>query len=1121
MKNLRYLLLAALVAMPLMACDEDDDPVVEPTIYGTITGAVGAEGVGIAGATISVVGAESYSATTGLGGTYTIENVEAGSYGVTLIVLGDLDVIFGTTSQLTVIAQQGQVVTVDFAGSYIRTASITGTVSSGFTALAGIDVDITGGPDNVSVSKVTGLGGDYTASGLRAGTYDVTIDPPAGVEFLTITKEVTVGSGEAGTAHFLGKTVELATIAGAVTVDNVGTAGIAVALSGDAVATTETGAGGAFSFTKLIPGSYTVTITAPADVTFDVLAKDLTVGEGDNGVLNFAGVGPKVPATISIKSITTGAGVPVILTNVFGQIEVSLNITRGDKDLDKVDVVFTNEDGTPIVVATQTFAAPVSPAEAAAGDQEIVTLSVPTNQITMGASTYVPVIFNGKANISANLWEIDAAAPIPTNDVPVVMNNSDVLMSSDGAMISGVVTRFNEGPSDIPTTVPSASWNTGGIQYDGPIYISFSTTVQTASWAAMACGAGVGTTAGTAATGITLSNTWACAAVEAMNQTPGIGLPIGYTGVALGPDGTAVTLPGAWSALGASFMLDGTDRWFVLTPGPAGLTPPSVFDIDNVGPTITMAAGAVAGSWGVAFNSLFDQPWINASYLLAQDALWVDGGVGNDLATQMIHLWDQGAPVCVVATAYVTGDDLDETIASDGTPDGYQICASGADLLGNVGTPSGPSNWFGVDKMAPLWRFHGTTAATPALVGTMPTVSAIANTTIYNIADGMPYLVGPDVWGLEGLDMRAGFNQNAVAGYPASQTMTHQTGLLNLSVAGPSAMSMALSDNFVRTASEWGFHDGFGTPGYYSYTGYVTDRAGNTTTPYVKNWLTDDVTAPSITFATFAAVFYAPGQPADFTIFGADDLEVIVASFTVDYPVVTAASGALQYDFTVGQRWDGLDPYDALAFSTAITGVGVQVPSLIGRMDFTCSGAAAPYPSCAVANALPVTLTDFNMGGTDAGMLPLSVTPISFEDAGVNLSGGAAPIVFNILQFSDSTAAPWDWANVPDIDFWQIKDNGGSAFFAEHTASTSIEDPFFDSIMLVLDDTGGTGSMIICGNFGVQTLTDNGINRFWTSGAARPATGTQCELAQVANPGATYHAVGVSGNALLVSNGIL
>ena len=96
-------------------------------------------------------------------------------------------------------------------------------------------------------------------------------------------------------------------------------------------------------------------------------------------------------------------------------VEVTLNIARGDRDLDKLDVLIDD-----VVVATQTFAQLAAPAEAAA-DQEAVTLNVPTTQLRMGSGTYVPVVFNGGANISANLYEVDAEAPIPTNDVPVVM----------------------------------------------------------------------------------------------------------------------------------------------------------------------------------------------------------------------------------------------------------------------------------------------------------------------------------------------------------------------------------------------------------------------------------------------------------------------------------------------------------------------------------------------------------------------------------------------------------------------------------------------------------------------------------------------------------------------------
>ncbi len=180
MKHLRYLLMAALVAMPLTACDEDTNPVVIDPIYGTVTGTVSAEGTGLSGVSVSLVGATSQSATTGAGGTYTFTNVEAGSYGVAIDAATHADVSFSQTSKTTTITTSGETATVDFTGSYIRTATITGVVTATGTPLGGIAVKVTGGPDNVTKNSVTNAGGEYFATGLRAGNYTVTITPPAG-----------------------------------------------------------------------------------------------------------------------------------------------------------------------------------------------------------------------------------------------------------------------------------------------------------------------------------------------------------------------------------------------------------------------------------------------------------------------------------------------------------------------------------------------------------------------------------------------------------------------------------------------------------------------------------------------------------------------------------------------------------------------------------------------------------------------------------------------------------------------------------------------------------------------------------------------------------------------------
>jgi uncharacterized protein (DUF2141 family) len=308
MKHLKYLLMAALVAMPLTACDEDEDPIIEPPVTGTITGTVSAEGAGLGGVSVTLVGGTTLSATTAANGSFTFTNVEAGSYGVSIDASNHAGVSFGVTSKTTAITSQGQTSTVDFSGSYIRTSAIVGVVSASGAPVSGVSVRVTGGPDNVTNDNVTDAAGAFAATGLRPGTYTVALvgTLPTGVTFPATSQSVTLALGETKAANFPGQAVQLATISGAVTVDNVGIAGVAVALSGGATAATETGPGGAFSFTGLTPGSYTVTITPPANTDFEVTSKNITVNAGQTGVVNFAGKGPEVPATISIQSITKG-----------------------------------------------------------------------------------------------------------------------------------------------------------------------------------------------------------------------------------------------------------------------------------------------------------------------------------------------------------------------------------------------------------------------------------------------------------------------------------------------------------------------------------------------------------------------------------------------------------------------------------------------------------------------------------------------------------------------------------------------------------------------------------------------------------------------------------------------
>ena len=1263
MKHLRYLLMAALVAMPLMACDEDSDPVVEVTIYGTVTGTVSAEGTGLSGVGVTLVGSTSLSSTTGAGGTYTFTNVEAGGYGVSIDASTHSDVSFSQTSRTTTIATSGETVTVDFGGSYIRTATITGVVSASGAPLGGIAVTVTGGGDNATNNSVTNAGGEYFATGLRAGAYTVSFTAPADVTFATTSAAVTVATGETKTAHFPGAAVQLATISGAVTVDNVGTAGITVTLGGAAVAATETGPGGAYTFTNLTPGAYTVTVTAPANVTFGTSVKPITVGEGDNGVVNFAGegppeaatisgsvtvdnvgmagvavaltgpeaaatvtgaggvfsfanltagvytvtitapaettfadglakgvtvaagengvvdfagVGPVEPATISIQSITTGAGVPVVLTAVMGQIEVSLNIIRGDRDLAKVDVVFTNEGGTPIIAATQTFAAPAPPAEAAAGDDELITLSIPTTQVRLGTTlplTYIPVIFNGKANISANLWEVGAAAPIPTNDVPVVMTNLDAMMTSDGALIPGLVTRLNPSVTPDINTGVGLDWNTGGIQYDNPIYISYSTTLQVPTWTDQAgpCGAGVGATAGTAAAGITLHNTWACTLVEGTNAGPALTVPT-WVGPALGPDGTGVTTPAAWSSLGAKFSL-GEDRWYVNSPTPLALTAPAVWDVDNLGPmvfingsasAVTPLAFGVNGT--VAFNDTWDERWINAAFDFVADApiTLTDGGVGPDNATRSALLYDQTTPAC---GAQVVNNitDFPVTVTDNGS-DGHVICAEGVDLLANTPQNIPVSFYFGKDIADPDIRIHGTALSQPLAVNIPASVfslngvdPALPNTSIYNMAAPFNALF---TWGVEALDDRAGFHQNVttvatVEAGPVVQTVSRADGWSGVPepdvATGADYLMLILGDNYARSttsagvASEWAFLGGLAQPGIFDYNVAVTDMAGNVSTLGPFNWLTDQVAGPTLAALTLGQVTYTPGETtALFSYYGGDDLEATFVQASMTYPAdigqdgipnpMELVYGALATDpAAANQRWDtdftfqNLNPFSANV-SALPTGVNY---GLIGRIDFTTATGALPDGGAVVGT---IQDDDFNtLEGADPDVLmedddflPTAVTGWVQEDAGMNPASATVTTPFVAMDFggwSAATSQPYTGADIIDFTLFgadlDAVPTNDVTLVAQHKAANSTTPVFFDAVLLV-HRAPVTGVVTVCAVDATPGTQDQGGFRYYRYEFTNPIPATDVDVCTGPASLDAFHAVGVkdtgTGRALLMTD---
>ena len=196
MKRLRYLALAALVAFA--ACDEEG-PTTGVESTGTVTGSVTADGAGVSGVTVTLAGGASQSATSGANGAFTFSNVPVGNYVVTISgVPGDF--VCSTTAQpVTVTA--GQTSTAAFTCNVVRTASISGAVTSGANPISGASIEVDG-PDGFSETKVTGSNGQFQFTGLRSGDYTVTLTPPEGAVCPVTTANVGLVAGEAEIVNF-------------------------------------------------------------------------------------------------------------------------------------------------------------------------------------------------------------------------------------------------------------------------------------------------------------------------------------------------------------------------------------------------------------------------------------------------------------------------------------------------------------------------------------------------------------------------------------------------------------------------------------------------------------------------------------------------------------------------------------------------------------------------------------------------------------------------------------------------------------------------------------------------------------------------------------------------------
>ncbi len=314
MNRHKLLALAAMLLVPLAACDEGTPPV--PT--GTIDGQVSIEGQGIDGVTVTL--STGPSTTTASGGRFSFANVDGGTYTVTISNF-PADASFTSTSQPATITSAGQTATLNFTGTYIRTASIIGSVTVERAGLSGVTVRLSGMSD---ASTQTDANGQYAFTQLRAGNYEVELSGfAADVGFSNTSRTVTLDVGETEGISFDGTYVRTAGIQGRVAIEGVGLAGVTVNLSGVGPArTATTDAAGQYVFAELRAGVYQVGISgfSADDYEFATTSQSVTVALGQTANVPFDGTRLRT-AGISGQVAVEGIGIGGVVVALSGAAE--------------------------------------------------------------------------------------------------------------------------------------------------------------------------------------------------------------------------------------------------------------------------------------------------------------------------------------------------------------------------------------------------------------------------------------------------------------------------------------------------------------------------------------------------------------------------------------------------------------------------------------------------------------------------------------------------------------------------------------------------------------------------------------------------------------------------------
>lgn len=753
-------------------------------------------------------------------------------------------------------------------------------------------------------------------------------------------------------------------------------------------------------------------------------------------------------ASVSISSLTTCTGgppcavVPVNLAGVLGQIEATLNLTSGSQQIDSVTVSI---GGTQ--AASQVFGvngAPTAP----------VTLSI--NTAAFNPTTYAPFWTNGQQTLQAKIWPHGATGPTASNTVLFTLVNPDVVYFNTTG-------QTHTGTSAVGLT---GTWWAGGFTV-GSHPVNYSGAIASITYAVGACGAATGTT------GPDFVATYSCAGVEAAAndavQAITVTYPVTYT----------LTVP-------PTLFMTAASAGFV--PGsPVWTASNYSSNEDNVGPSLS----------AVSYTGVNIAGWHGTPVTYSATA--TDGGVGMtssslSAATTVDFTTDGGSSYAYINITAAT--QLPQTII----PASYQgAAAQAADLLGNLSASHGGlGGVFGVDLVVTDAQYSN--RATSALAGNFPLAS---NATIYTAATWLVQEAAAQVVGVDAIDVNGSGLDNATA--LTQSIMRNAPGISSTCGVVGTSMLTILGDNYAQTTAPPEIDCGLAAGsrvGRYSWTSYVSDRAGNTLKPYQGSvssvtpldsvYIVIDELAPNITGIGFQTALYTGGQNASFSFSANDDYEIRDGRVTLTYagtvpastwvnpvPTVTYSYGATA--FTVGSF--SASAYDN-TFVNVLNGQTLTLSYLLGALDATpAAGTTAAFVSSSIISNAAANVRDWagqTGGGISAPILSTQVAAAS-SYAWATTSASGASIASNMTAFQITAKTAGTSVTV------QQTGASSTSLFA-----CSRIDIFEANALAVAGsvDAVTTTALTYVGtaSFSSVNFTDNGINRFYNYGAIPVAT---------------------------------